>query len=97
MRVQVRPMRKLGRNLPNKDMLAQPPVVGLLAVDEQRDFELGRSTVRARLMNDKDGTDVLPELGDALLLWAGKNRMRMAGIERINHASYAQTWSIEVA
>lgn len=96
MKVQVRPMRKLGLNLPNRDMLAQPPVVGLLSVDEQRDYELGRSTVRARLMNDKDGNDVLPELGDALLLWVGKNRLRMAGIERINQASYAQTWSIEV-
>lgn len=96
MRVHVRRMRNQGRNLPIKEAQAQPPIVGLLSVDEQRDVELGRSTVRARVMDDTSGHDVLPELGEAQLLWASKNRMRLTGIERIDKASYAQTWSIEV-
>lgn len=96
MKVHVRPMRCKGRNLPQKEVFAQPPVVGLLAVDEQRDIELGRNTVRARLVDDKTGNDVLPELSSALLLWASKNRMRISGLERSDKADYAQTWSIEV-
>ena len=96
MRVKVRPMRHHGRNLPQREHLALPPVIGFLAVNEQRDIELGRNTVRARLVDDKTGNDVLPELSSALLLWADKNRMRLTGLERIDKADYAQTWSIEV-
>lgn len=96
MRVQVRPMRRQGRNMPNKEHMALPPIMGMLAVNEQRDIELGRNTVRARLIDDKTGNDVLPELSSALLLWADKNRMRLTGLERVDKADYAQTWSIEV-
>lgn len=96
MKVHVRPMRRYGRNLPSKDLMLQPPVVGVLEVNEQRDIELGRNTVRARLIDEKSGNDILPELSSALLIWAAKNRMRMAGLERVDKADYAQTWSIEV-
>jgi len=96
MKVHVRPLRHQGRNLPNKEMMALPPIAGTLAVNEQRDIELGRNTVRARLIDDKTGNDVLPELSSALLLWAEKNRMRLTGLERVDKADYAQTWSIEV-
>jgi hypothetical protein len=96
MRVQVRPMRRHGRNLVQKEHQALPPIVGILSVQEKRDVELGRNTVRARLIDDKSGNDILPELSGALLLWASKNRMRLTGLERIDKADYAQTWSIEV-
>ncbi|MGB4358938.1 MAG: hypothetical protein WBJ19_00805 [Rhodoferax sp.] len=96
MKVHVRPMRRQGRNLPNVEMMALPPIVGILTVNEQRDIELGRNTVRARLLDDKSGNDVLPELTSALLLWANKNRMRLTGLERVDKADYAQTWSIEL-
>ena len=96
MKVHVRPMRRQGRNLPLEMVRAIPPLAGVLAVDEQRDVELGRNTVRARLVDEKSGNDILPELKSALLIWAEKNRMRMAGLERIDKADYAQTWSIEV-
>ncbi len=96
MKVHVRPLRRNGRNLPMNVIRSTPPISGVLAVDEQRDIELGRNTVRARLIDDKSGNDVLPELKGALLIWAEKNLMRMAGLERVDKADYAQTWSIEV-
>ena len=96
MRVHVRTMRRNGRNLPSKELMSQPPIAGFLEVNEQRDIELGRNTVRARLIDDKSGNDVLPELSSALLIWAAKNSMRVAGLERVDSADYAQTWSIEV-
>jgi hypothetical protein len=96
LKVHVRPLRRQGRNLPNKEQMALPPLVGVLAVNEQRDVELGRNTVRARLLDEKTGNDILPELSSALLLWADKNRMRLTGLERVDRADYAQTWSIEV-
>lgn len=96
MRVHVRPMRRQGRNIPNKEHMALPPVMGFLTVNEQRDIELGRNTVHARLLDDKSGNDVIPELSSAQLIWADKNRMRLTGLERIDKADYAQTWSVEV-
>lgn len=96
MKVHVRTMRRNGRNLPQKEVFAQPPIVGTLTVNEERDHELGRCTIRARVFDDKSGTDVLPELQSAILVWADKNRMRFVGTERIEKADVAQTWSVEV-
>ena len=98
MRVKVRPMRREGRNLHQKEHLALPPFVGELSVVEGRDHELGRQVLRARLLNT-GGTehDLLPELSDARLLWASDNKMRFSGFERVDKAAYAQTWSVEVA
>jgi hypothetical protein len=96
MKVHVRPLRRQGRNLHSEELKAQPPFAGILSVNEQRDIELGRNTVRARLVDDKSGNDILPELSGALLLWADKNKMRLTGLERVDRADYAQTWSVEV-
>ena len=59
------------------------------------DLEIAKS---ARLLNISEGTqkDVLRELSDVQLLWAGDGRMRLSGFERCNDADVAQTWSIEV-
>ena len=60
--------------------------------------ELGRNVVRARLLDISKGTrtDVLPDLSDALLLWAENGKLRLTGVERVEEASFAQTWVIEV-
>ncbi len=98
MRVKVRPMRLKGRNLPRAQCLAQPGTLGELSVCEWRDPELGRCVVRAQLRDSvATSTDVLPELDDAQLLSMKGGQMRIAGYERIEHASYAQTWLVEVA
>lgn len=96
MHVQVRPMRSQGRNLPSEVMMQVPPRVGYLLVEQKRDAELSRNTLRARLVDDKSGNDILPELKSAELLQAKNKVMRIAGLECIAKTDYAQTWSIEV-
>ena len=97
MRVKVNPLRELGRNL-HSQMTPRPSFSGELRVGPERDHELGREVLRARLLDVSQGTgvDLLPDLSDAQLLWAEKGRMRLTGVERLDGASYAQTWSIEV-
>ena len=99
MRVKVRPLQVKGRSLLQKELRDLPPHVGLLKVAEARDYDLSRPLVRARLLDIMVGTetDVLPELLDARLLWAEGSLLRLTGFERIGDASYAQTWSVEVA
>lgn len=98
MRVRVRPMRQKGRNMPSAQCMAQPGAIGELSVCEWRDPELGRCVVRAQLLESvATATDVLPELDDAHLLSMKDGQMRLSGYERIEHASYAQTWLVEVA
>lgn len=99
MRVHVRTLRRRGRLL-SKDELAdsRPPYLGDLKVTESRDPELGRSVLRALLVESKAGTetDVLPGLNDARLIYAANNKMRITGVERIDGADFAQTWSVEL-
>jgi hypothetical protein len=97
MRVKARRLRLLGRNLPaNAD--GSPPVSGELRVAAERDHELGRQVVRARLLDLNQGTraDLLPDLSDVQLLWAEKGQMRLTGVERVEGISFAQTWAVEV-
>jgi hypothetical protein len=98
MRVKVRPMRRAGRNLHQKEQMALPPFVGELTVAEARDPELGRPVLRARLQDlaGSSSCDILPELSDVQLLWAMDQKMRLSGFECIDKAAYAQTWSVEV-
>jgi hypothetical protein len=96
MRVQVKAMRQKGRNLPGDQLKSMPPKAGELLVEQKRDAELSRNTLRARLIDDKSGNDILPELSSAELVLTKKNVMRLAGLERIDQVDYAQTWSIEV-
>jgi hypothetical protein len=97
MRVKVNTLRELGRNLPGQPA-SRPPFSGELRVCAERDPELGRDVVRARLLDISQGTrvDLLPDLSDAQLLWAERGQMRLTGVERLGGVSYAQTWSIEV-
>jgi hypothetical protein len=96
MKVHVRLMRYCGQNLKAPELKALPPRAGILEVSEQRDTDLGRSTVRARLLDEATRNDVLPELKSATLLWAQGSVMRLTGVEQIDRCDYAQTWTVEV-
>lgn len=96
MKVHVRLMRHCGQNLVAAELKAVPPRAGVLEVSEQRDTDLGRSTVRARLLDEATRNDILPELKAATLLWAKDMSMRLSGVEEIDRRDYAQTWNVEV-
>jgi hypothetical protein len=98
MRVRVRKLRKSGRVLNRDELKDIPPLVGVLRVAEVRDHELGRPIVCARLLDPttKVDVDLTPELGDARLLWVEGRKMRLTGIERLQDADVAQTWSVEL-
>ena len=101
MRVKVLTLRKAGRMRLAADVKesATRPFVGDLSVDQVRDPKASRAVLRARLLNISEGTqkDVLPELCDVQLLWAGGGKMRLSGLEHCDGCEVAQTWSIEVA
>ncbi|WP_287924899.1 hypothetical protein [Diaphorobacter sp.] len=99
MKVKVRPLQRQGRLMPRETAVLVPARVGALLVHEERDHELGRPVLRARLLDISGGTetDLLPDLSDARLLWAKNNKLRFSGFERVENASYAQTWEVEVA
>ena len=96
MRVKVRPLRLEGIDLHAKQWQSIPPHEGELRVLESRDPKLSRQVTRARLVTPSTETDVLPELIDARLLWAGNNQMRLTGFEQVGAINYAQTWSVEL-
>lgn len=97
MKVKVRRLRLNGKNLPANPE-GHPPVVGELRVRPERDPELAREVIRARLLDIGRGTesDLLPDLSDAQLLWAKDGKLRLSGVERVSGVSFAQTWAIEV-
>jgi len=98
MRVKVRTMFDKGRALPQQERYSHPAHVGVLNISEHRDPELGRALVRARLLDAKGNeVEILPELNDARILWLEGSKLRLSGMERIDKAAYAQTWSVEVA
>jgi len=98
MRVTVHLLRKHGCLLRGKQPTT-PGHVGELCILEERDQSLGRSVVKARLLDKDKGThtDVLPELIDARILWMEGSQLRLAGFEQIEQAAYAQTWTVEAA
>jgi hypothetical protein len=98
MKVKVMLMRKLGRNMPQKEQHDAPSVTGRLSLDEKRDPELGRTVMRAQLRSllQEQGAELLPDLNDARVLWIDGSRMRLSGLERLENASYAQTWAVEL-
>ncbi len=97
MRVKVRPMRRLGRQFLSNEHNALPPHVGILKVAEVRDLSLERQVLRARLVDLRNESDVIPVLNDARLLHVDDGRMRLTGVERVGDTDYAQTWAVEIA
>jgi hypothetical protein len=96
MRVQVLTLRKNGRNLNRNELSEVPCHVGFLRIRENRDLELNRPLLQARLLDPTRGNeaDLLPALEDAKLLMFEKNRMRVTGIERLPDFDVAQTWEV---
>lgn len=99
MRVKVKLLQNRGRALKRPELLSVPAYEGVLKVTEERDYDLSRAVVRARVLQLTAGlqTDVLPELSDARLVWAENGKMRLTGFEEIDGAAYAQTWAVEAA
>ena len=97
MRVKVRPMRRFGRQFFASEQSPMPPHVGILKVAEVRDLSLERQDLRARLVDLRNESDVIPVLNDARLLHVDGERMRLTGVERVGDTDYAQTWSVEIA
>lgn len=91
-------MRRNGKLLTKRELGAERPRLGVLRVDEFRDYEQSRTLTRARLLepNVNVERDVLPELIDVRMLYVEESRMRIAGVERLPHADVAQTWELEV-
>jgi hypothetical protein len=98
MQVKVRLLRHQGRNLQRQEQLRLPPYVGQLTIAPERDAELGRPVLRAHLRDASQGSkvDLLPELTDVNLLYAGDGQMRLSGFEQVDSRAYAQTWAVEV-
>lgn len=98
MKVKVRTLRQLGRNLHKEQLKDMPGFVGVLRVGEERDPELSRQVMRARLLDTGRAAehDLLPQLNDARLIWVQGGAFRLTGTERRDGAEYGQTWSVEV-
>jgi hypothetical protein len=98
MEAKIRALRKDGRNLNGDQLKGVPRRVGILRVTEDRDIELNRPMVRARLLDPTrtSESDLLPPLDDARLLFLDKGKMRLTGIERLAERDVAQTWDVRL-
>lgn len=88
-----------GRPLPrHRAVTRQPEHVGVLTLTEEHDRELRRTVRRARLLSVQGGTDILPPLRDAVVVWIGDTRMTLTGFEtdELTRRSVAQSWYVEV-
>ena len=98
MRVEVRPLNVLGKPLTRAQHQRLPASVGKLKVHEKRSTKLDRIVLCATLASVSDGleTELLPELGEAQLIWADDGILRLRGIEVIEGTQYGQTWVMKV-
>lgn len=71
---------------------------GNLTLTEGHDRELRRSVRSANLRHPDDGSDVLPKLRDAVVIWIGDGKLTLSGFETddITSRSVAQSWYIEL-
>lgn len=97
MQVRVRPMRRFGQQFFTSEQSPMPAHVGILKVAEVRDLSLERQVLRARLVDLRNESDLIPVLNDARLLHVDGGRLRLTGIERVGDTDYAQTWAVEIA
>ena len=97
MKASVKTLRLKGRNLNRDELKDVPAFVGLLRIREERDRELNRTMVCAQLLDPTSTADqdLVPMLVDASLVWGEANKWRITGIERLDDADVAQTWSVE--
>lgn len=98
MRVEVRPLNVHGKPLTRAQHQRLPASVGKLKVIEKRSSKLDRIVLCATLTSVSDGleTELLPELGEAQVIWVDDGVMRIRGIEVLEGVQYAQTWAVKV-
>lgn len=93
-------VRDEGRPIPRYQLAFKRAVRGELAVSDQADPELGRSTRVARFLEPGTGREIaeVPPLFDASLVGARKGFLAVAGFERVPDPlgrpsrEVAQTW-----
>lgn len=97
MQATVKTLREKGRNLNRDELKGVPAFVGKLRIREERDRELNRTMVCAQLLDPTSTADqnLVPMLVDACLVWGEDNKWRITGMERLEDADVAQTWSVE--
>lgn len=90
--------RARGVLLPRARLALQEPVTGDLRIAEERDGELGRTVLRATLVDARAAhlRELLPALHQPVLLWMGPDGFTLGGYERLSvgeqPADFAQTW-----
>lgn len=88
--------RREGRMIPRWQMGAVHSIYGELTIADDKDAQLNRRTLTARL-KDQNGKDLLPRLLDASVLYVNHNTMVISGFETsFDERSYAQTWMLSV-
>lgn len=87
-------LRREGAPIPRWQQSQAAWVDGRLRVVEERDDQLRRSFLVARLTRFGDGAGLLPALFDARLLQLDQDRLVLAGFERdvLTSRDVAQTW-----
>jgi hypothetical protein len=98
MKVEVRPLNDKGRPLSKAARQAAAASRGMLKVADDRMHAFGRVVRCARVVSDRDGTemDLLPPLLDMELLWADGELMRLRGNEQVGDVLFGQTWEVRV-
>jgi hypothetical protein len=85
--------RQLARHLVVR---LQPTHQGNFSISEKDDRELRRSVRSAYLRDPLTGADVLPQLRDAVVIWAGEDAWTVTGFETDPETkrSVAQSWYV---
>lgn len=97
MRVKVRLLNYHGRPLMKAERARSEEFTGVLTVCENRQHQLRRVVLTAKLTSQTAETSVpILELHDVVLLWIDGATMRLRGFEIHDLVEYAQTWVIEV-
>lgn len=90
-----------GKQVPRWQLAQLKVEVGELRIEACNDEHLRWYLRRASLYNFSqapgNGSNVIPPLADAAVLWVSGNRMSISGFERDDLLqTYAQTWLVEV-
>lgn len=100
MRFGVIRVRSRGVLIARRTLKMVVPIVGDLRVNEEHDGQLGRTTLRATLVDPATARtrELLPALHQPVLLWMGPNGFTLGGYERLGDGEpltdFAQTWWI---
>lgn len=97
MRVGVARLYEDGRALARHRAVTQPPEhQGEFTLSEEHDRDLRRSVRTAYLRERGTGTEVLPRLRDAVVLWVGEDSWTVTGFETdpLTRKTVVQSWYV---